>query len=98
MGESGGRLDWIKLLKGKVYSDSERKVEFKEGRNVRFYVKTERPLTRGDVLSVRIDGSNVIFTTTDGKKYTEDVIYKPADDQVKRSQVERRVKRERKVS
>lgn len=109
MKESGKNLDWDKLLKDKVYRDSERKIEFKEGRQVRFHIKTERPLTYDDVLSVRIDGSNVIFTTADGKKYVESVVYKSVnnpdvkyrtetDNQIVKHQTERRVKRERKVS
>lgn len=59
-----------RYLEGLVFRDAVRKEVEEDGETRVVYVPTERPLEPADVLAVREDGSNIIFSTADGKKYT----------------------------
>lgn len=59
-----------KHLEGLVYRDAVRKEVEENGETKVVYVPTERPLEPTDVLAMREEGGNIIFSTADGKKYT----------------------------
>ena len=59
-----------KYLAGLTFRSAEKKKTTVNGEEKTVFVPTERELTVDDVLAVRDTGSEMIFVTGDGQKYT----------------------------
>lgn len=65
----GGMID-AKYLQGLTFKSSEKKRTTTNGEERTVYVPQERELAVEDVLAVRDAGTEMIFVTADGQKYT----------------------------
>lgn len=59
-----------KYLKGLKFRSAEEKVVEEDGRKVKKFIPTERPMTPKDVISFKDFGNSIVIVTADGQKVT----------------------------
>lgn len=59
-----------KYLKGLKFRSAEEKVVEEDGRKVKKFIPTERPMTPADVLGSKDYGDSIVIVTADGQKIT----------------------------
>ncbi len=59
-----------RLLKGLKFRSADEKVVEEDGRKIKKFIQTERPLTAKDVISSKDCGDSIVIVTADGQKLT----------------------------